>query len=57
MGKISELVKKKHDVMEEKISHLDKRNQAMRTLAVDLAYLRKTHDDLIVITIFVIHVE
>ena len=42
------MVKKKHDVMEEKMEQLDKRNQAMRTLAVDLAYLRKTHDDLIV---------
>jgi len=27
---------------------LDKRNAALRTLAVDLAYLRKTNDDLIV---------
>ena len=29
--------------MNEKIEQLDKRNDAMRTLAVDLAYLRKTH--------------
>lgn len=35
--------------MEKKIDQLDKRNAAMRTLAIDLAYLRKTNDDLIVI--------
>jgi hypothetical protein len=34
--------------MNEKIEALDKRNEAMRTLAVDLAYLRKTHQDLMV---------
>jgi hypothetical protein len=42
------MVKKRHDVMEEKMGQLDKRNAAMRTLAVDLTYLRKTNDDLIV---------
>ena len=31
------------------MGQLDKRNAALRTLAVDLAYLRKTNDDLIVI--------
>jgi hypothetical protein len=37
--------------MNNKIDHLDKRNAAMRTLAVDLAYLRKHSEDLIVIYI------
>lgn len=37
------MVKKKHDDMDEKMKSLDKRNEAMRLLAVDLAYLRKTH--------------
>lgn len=32
--------------MEQKMDALDKRSEAMRTLAVDLAYLRKTHQDL-----------
>lgn len=32
--------------MSKKMEALDKRNEAMRTLAVDLAYLRKTHKDL-----------
>jgi len=40
-------VRRKHQVMDEKMEQLDKRNQAMRTLAVDLAYLRNTSDDLI----------
>ena len=43
MGKIQDMVKKKHDIMSQKMEQLDKRNEAMRTLAVDLAYLRKTH--------------
>eukprot|EP00347_Sterkiella_histriomuscorum_P020316 403338277 len=47
LGKIQELVKKKHDVMENRMKQLDQRNSALRTLAVDLAYLRKTNDDLI----------
>ena len=34
--------------MNTKMEQLDKRNDAMRTLAVDLAYLRKTNTDLIV---------
>ena len=38
---------KKHDVMNEKHENLDKRNSAMRTLAVDLAYLRKNEQDLL----------
>lgn len=47
LAKVQELVKKKHDQMESKMEQLDKRNSAMRTLAVDLAYLRKTSDDLL----------
>lgn len=42
------MVMKKHDVMDKKMDQLDKRNSAMRTLAVDLAYLRKNNSDLIV---------
>ena len=42
------MMKKKHDQMHHKIDQLDKRKEAMRALAVDLAYLRKTKNELIV---------
>ncbi|CDW82949.1 UNKNOWN [Stylonychia lemnae] len=55
LEKVQGLVMKKHDVMETKMKQMDQRNAALRTLAVDLTYLRKTNDDLI--NVDEVHIE
>ena len=37
------MIMKKGDELDQKMKQVDERNQAMRTLAVDLALLRKNH--------------
>ena len=47
MAKVQSLAGRKQRELDEKLADVDKRGQAMRMLAVDLAYLRKTQADLV----------
>ena len=46
LGKVEALVGRKQQEMRAKMEQLDERNGAMSALAVDLAYLRKTSEEL-----------
>ena len=41
------MLKVRGDELDTKLAMLDERNKALRTLAIDLAMLRKTHEDLV----------
>lgn len=41
------MLKRKGDELEDKQKQLDERQGALRTLAIDLAFLRKNHEKLV----------
>ncbi|TNV85137.1 hypothetical protein FGO68_gene5346 [Halteria grandinella] len=47
LAKVEKLLKKKGLELDEKVRQVDERNDALRTLAVDLAFLRKQHEQLV----------
>lgn len=45
LARVEDLLGKKHDALEKQYKKIDTRNEAMRTLAVDLANLRRIHEN------------